>query len=73
MKQYMKTFIAMVTVLFLFSCEKNWVCDCSAAEGNITDQYEFKALEVDAIESCESTENNYKVFGSDAKCDLKPL
>jgi hypothetical protein len=68
----MKTFIAILAVLFLSSCEKNWVCDCSAAEGNITDQYEFKAIEEDAIESCESTENNYMVFGSDAKCELIP-
>ncbi len=68
----MKTIIAVGAALFLFSCEKNWTCDCVGAEGNITEQYEFKALEEDAIESCESTQTNYQVYVSDMDCELKP-
>jgi hypothetical protein len=68
----MKIIIALVTALFLLSCEKKWTCDCIGADGNITEQYEFKAYEDDAVESCESTQTNYRVYVSDMTCELKP-
>lgn len=64
--------LATVSFLTLSSCEKDWVCSCIGAQGNITDEYPFKAKEDDALESCESTEVNWKnTYGSDSECDLK--
>lgn len=64
--------LAAVSFVTLSSCEKDWVCSCSGAEGNINEDYPFRAKEDDAVESCESTEINWQgAYGSDSECKLK--
>ena len=60
---------AVLGVVALSSCKKDYTCTCTVNGGTISATY-TKVKKADAEEACSSSETTYKVADASASCSL---